>query len=199
MLLLTLDRILQGDGTESDLEILSRMADILNDAAKCSVCQSAGELLKDGLTNFRDDFLAAVLNGVPEDSVRYRGNISAPCMNTCPCHINIPGYVEALQELRYGESLKIILEEVPLPGITGRICPAPCEKACSVANMGDVAIRSRHSTSGSDYTSSITSRRCKNGLERSTSCGGTGPRNCAALSEPGTPCDRFGRARGFGA
>ena len=36
MLLLTLDRILQGDGTESDLEILSRMADILNDAAKCS-------------------------------------------------------------------------------------------------------------------------------------------------------------------
>ncbi|MGO9569983.1 MAG: FAD-dependent oxidoreductase [Desulfomonilaceae bacterium] len=140
MLLLTLDKILQGEGTESDLEILSRMADILNDAAKCSVCQSAGELLRDGLTHFRDDFLAAVRDGVPADSVHYRGNISAPCMNTCPCHINIPGYVEALQELRYGESLKIIREEMPLPGITGRICPAPCEKACSVANMGDVAI-----------------------------------------------------------
>ncbi len=140
VLLLTLDKLLRGEGTESDLEILARMADILNDAAKCSVCQSAGELLRDGLTHFREDFLAAIRGGVPADSIRYRGNISAPCMNTCPCHINIPGYVEMLQELRYGESLKIIREEMPLPGITGRICPAPCEKACSVANMGDVAI-----------------------------------------------------------
>ncbi len=140
MLLLTLDKIMRGDGRESDLEILSRMADILNDAAKCSVCQSAGELLREGLTHFREDFLRAVRDGVPGDSVSYRGSISAPCMNTCPCHINIPGYVEMLLELRYGEALRIIREEMPLPGITGRICPAPCEKACSVANMGDVAI-----------------------------------------------------------
>lgn len=140
LLLLTLDRMMQGEGTESDLDVLSRMADILNDAAKCSVCQSAGELLRDGLTYFRDDFVNAVKNGVPEGSVRYLGSISAPCMNTCPCHINIPGYVEMLQEQRYEESLEIIRKEMPLPGITGRICPAPCEKACSVANMGDVAI-----------------------------------------------------------
>ena len=71
-MLLTLDRILQGDGTESDLKILSRMADILNDAAKCSVCQSAGELLRDGLTHFRDDFLAAVHDGLRGDAVHYR-------------------------------------------------------------------------------------------------------------------------------
>ncbi len=58
MLLLTLDKILRGEGSESDLEILSRMADILNDAAKCSVCQSAGELLREGLTHYREDFLA---------------------------------------------------------------------------------------------------------------------------------------------
>lgn len=140
LLLLTLDRMMQGGGSESDMDVLSRMADILNDAAKCSVCQSAGELLRDGLTYFRDDFLEAVKNGVPESPVRYLGSISAPCMNTCPCHINIPGYVEMLLEQRYEESLAIIRKEMPLPGITGRICPAPCEKACSVANMGDVAI-----------------------------------------------------------
>lgn len=140
LLLLTLDKISRGDGTESDLNILGEMADVLNDAAKCSVCQSAGELLKDGLTCFKDHFLEAVAHGVPEDRVRYLGNISAPCMNTCPCHINIPGYIEMLQEFQYTESLKIIREEMPLPGITGRICPAPCEKACSVANMGDAAI-----------------------------------------------------------
>ncbi len=140
MILLTLDRMARGEGTESDLDLLARMADILNDAAKCSVCQSAGELLKDGLSHFREHFVQAVRSGIPADSVRYLGRISAPCMNACPCHINIPAYVEALLELRYNESLKIIREEMPLPGVTGRVCPAPCEKACSVANMGDVAI-----------------------------------------------------------
>ncbi|MCX5862927.1 MAG: FAD-dependent oxidoreductase [Desulfomonile sp.] len=140
LILVTLDRIMRGEGQESDLSILDRMADVLNDAAKCSVCQSAGELLRDGLSHFKEHFLNAVKHGVPEDSIRFVGRVSAPCMNTCPCHINIPGYVEMLQELRYGEALEIIREEMPLPGITGRICPAPCEKACSVANMGDVAV-----------------------------------------------------------
>jgi len=140
LILLTLDRIMRGEGQESDLQILSRMGDLLNDAAKCSVCQSAGELLKDGLAYFREHFETTIREGAKADSVIYRGSISAPCMNTCPCHINIPGYVEMLQELRYSESLAIIREEMPLPGVTGRICPAPCEKACSVANMGDAAI-----------------------------------------------------------
>lgn len=140
VILEVLDRIARGEGEHSDLEVLGRMADILNDAAKCSVCQSAGELLKDGLTYFKDDFENAVAGGVSRPPLRYLGKISAPCMNTCPCHINIPGYVEMLQELRYAESLAIIREEMPLPGITGRVCPAPCEEACSVANMGDAAI-----------------------------------------------------------
>jgi formate dehydrogenase (NADP+) beta subunit len=140
LILLTLDKIMRGQGEESDLEILERMAEILNDAAKCSVCQSAGELLRDGLMYFRKDFTEAIASGMKPTEVSYMSRISAPCMNTCPCHINIPGYVEMLLELRYDESLEIIRREMPLPGITGRICPAPCEKACSVANMGDTAI-----------------------------------------------------------
>jgi formate dehydrogenase beta subunit len=140
MIMDALDRIMAGRGAESDIVLLERMAAILNDAAKCSVCQSAGELLRDGLSLFRQDFASALERGVEQRAVRYLGRISAPCLNTCPCHINIPGYVEMLQELRYAESLATIREEMPLPGITGRICPAPCETACSVANMGDTAI-----------------------------------------------------------
>ncbi|MFH0958761.1 MAG: FAD-dependent oxidoreductase, partial [Pseudomonadota bacterium] len=136
----TLDRIMRGGGKESDLGLLERMALVLNDGAKCSVCQSAGELLADGLIHFRENFVDALKHGVSNDHIRFVGSISAPCMNTCPCRIDIPGYVEMLQELRYGDALEIIRREMPLPGITGRICPAPCEKACSVANMGDVAI-----------------------------------------------------------
>jgi len=136
MLLMTLDRIIEGRGEESDLALLERVAHILDDAAKCSVCQSAGELVKDGLKYFPESFLNAVVSGVGEDPLRYVAKISAPCMTTCPCHIQIPAYVEMLQEVRYGDSLRVIREEMPLPGITGRVCPAPCEKACTLANMG---------------------------------------------------------------
>jgi formate dehydrogenase beta subunit len=140
MLQLTLDRIAGGIGQDSDLALLERVANILDESAKCSVCQSAGELVKDGLAYFREDFIEAVQSVVAEDSLRYVAKISAPCMTTCPSHLNIPAYVEMLQEVRYGESLKVIREEMPLPGVTGRVCPAPCEKACTLANMGKAPI-----------------------------------------------------------
>lgn len=136
MLLLTLDRIVAGRGEVADLALLERVADILDDAAKCSVCQSSGEMVKIGLTHFKDEFKAAIGAGVAESPIRYMSNISAPCMTNCPCHINIPAYVEMLQEVRYDRSLSIIREEMPLPGITGRVCPAPCQSACTLANIG---------------------------------------------------------------
>jgi len=140
LILTILDRVMEGKGQEGDLDVLRNMADVLNDAAKCSVCQSAGELLADGLSFYRHHFERALARGVREKPAGYIGSISAPCMNACPCRINIPGYIEMLQELRYQEALSIIREEMPFPGITGRICPAPCEKACSIANMADEAI-----------------------------------------------------------
>jgi formate dehydrogenase beta subunit len=136
IILSILDRMVNGGGDEKDLELLGRMAEVLNDAAKCSVCQTAGELVLDGLKYYGGQFVRALKNGVPSQRIRYLGAVSSPCMNACPCHINIPGYVEMLQELRYAESLAIIRQEMPLPGVTGRVCPAPCETACSMAFLG---------------------------------------------------------------
>lgn len=60
---------------------------------------------------------------------------TAPCKATCPAHISIPGFVSALAEGRYEEGLKLIKEEMPFPGICGRICPHPCEDECSRGNV----------------------------------------------------------------
>jgi len=56
---------------------------------------------------------------------------TAPCKATCPAHISIPGFVGAIAEGRFEEGLKLIREEMPFPGICGRICPHPCETACN--------------------------------------------------------------------
>jgi NADPH-dependent glutamate synthase beta subunit-like oxidoreductase len=56
---------------------------------------------------------------------------TAPCKASCPAHISIQGFVAAIAEGRYEEGLRLIKEEMPFPGICGRICPHPCEARCN--------------------------------------------------------------------
>jgi len=54
----------------------------------------------------------------------------APCRLACPAGINVQGYVQMVKQGKYEEALKIIMEDLPLPGVLGRICPHGCEDAC---------------------------------------------------------------------
>jgi NADPH-dependent glutamate synthase beta subunit-like oxidoreductase len=56
---------------------------------------------------------------------------TAPCKAACPAHISIPGFLKAVAGGRYQEGLKLIKEQMPFPGICGRICPHPCESSCN--------------------------------------------------------------------
>ena len=37
--------------------------------------------------------------------------------------MNVQGYVQMVKEGKYAEALDIIMEDLPLPGVLGRICP----------------------------------------------------------------------------
>jgi len=66
----------------------------------------------------------------------------APCRLACPAGLNVQGYVQMVKEGKYREALQIILEDLPLPGVLGRICPHGCEEACRRAERdAPVAIR----------------------------------------------------------
>jgi len=66
----------------------------------------------------------------------------APCRLTCPAGLNVQGYVQMVKEGKYQEALKIIMEDLPLPGVLGRICPHECEDACRRCEVDEpVAIR----------------------------------------------------------
>lgn len=62
---------------------------------------------------------------------------TAPCKATCPAHISIPGFVGAIAEGRYEDGLKLIKEEMPFPGICGRVCHHPCEKECNRGKLNN--------------------------------------------------------------
>ncbi len=66
----------------------------------------------------------------------------APCRLACPAGLNVQGYVQMVGEGKYKEALEIIMEDLPLPGVLGRICPHGCEDACRRCEVDDpVAIK----------------------------------------------------------
>ena len=55
---------------------------------------------------------------------------TAPCRVACPANLNVQGYVAMVKMGKYREAVEIIMQDLPFPGILGRICPHGCEKSC---------------------------------------------------------------------
>ena len=58
------------------------------------------------------------------------GECIAPCQNGCPAYMDIPAVNRLLEKGSYDEALRVVTEDIALPAILGRICPAPCERGC---------------------------------------------------------------------
>ncbi|MEW5911907.1 MAG: FAD-dependent oxidoreductase [Thermodesulfobacteriota bacterium] len=66
----------------------------------------------------------------------------APCKIACPANLNVQGYVQMAKVGKNQQSLSIIMEDLPLPGTIGRICPHPCESSCRRLEVDEaIAIR----------------------------------------------------------
>ncbi len=66
----------------------------------------------------------------------------ASCLAGCPLGIDIPGFIRFLREGDALSSLERIRQQNPFPAICGRICPAPCERACIFHHEGSsISIR----------------------------------------------------------
>jgi len=60
----------------------------------------------------------------------HAGDCEAPCTTTCPAHMKIPLMIRQIAAGKSGEALDTVYDTIALPAVLGRICPAPCEKAC---------------------------------------------------------------------
>lgn len=72
-----------------------------------------------------------------------RQNRTSPCEITCPAGNNIQRMHSLLAEGRVDEALLSLHAKNPFPGITGRVCPHPCEGKCNRCGYDEaVAIHS---------------------------------------------------------
>ncbi|MEA3391968.1 MAG: NAD(P)-binding protein, partial [Candidatus Marinimicrobia bacterium] len=63
--------------------------------------------------------------------------ISAPCVDTCPTHQNIPAYLAFINHGEKEKALQTILDTNPFPSATGMICDHSCQTKCTRINYDD--------------------------------------------------------------
>jgi formate dehydrogenase (NADP+) beta subunit len=134
--------ITDGNATEEDMEFLTSATEAVVDSCKCSIGRMGPKPFLEALKYFADDFTQA---GNGERTVTkgvYHSQMTAPCMDACPIHLDIPTYIEFIKDAKFTESLDVIRQCLPLPGVLGRACFRPCEAQCRRANLDEpIAIR----------------------------------------------------------
>ncbi len=58
------------------------------------------------------------------------GDCAGPCQMGCPAHMNIPQMIRQIAAGELKAAIATVKQDIALPAVLGRICPAPCEKAC---------------------------------------------------------------------
>ncbi|HVN49634.1 MAG TPA: FAD-dependent oxidoreductase [Bacteroidota bacterium] len=124
-----LNKITRGEATMEDLETLERLAYVIRDSSLCALGQTSSNPVLSTLRYFRDEYERHILQhrckaGVCENL------FVALCENSCPLHMNIPGYLQLLKEGRLEEAFELTLRDNPLPGTVGRICYFHCQMRC---------------------------------------------------------------------
>jgi NADH-quinone oxidoreductase subunit F len=124
-----LNKITRGEATMDDLDTLERLSYVIRDASLCGLGQTAANPVLSTLRYFRDEYEKHIIQkrckaGVCENL------FMALCENSCPLHMNIPGYLQLLKEQRLEEAFELTLRDNPLPGTVGRICYFHCQMRC---------------------------------------------------------------------
>lgn len=145
-----LQKVVKGEAKAGDLDQVADLNALLQNC-KCTLCPSSTKPVLDAVSHYRADFEALCDGSRKPKNEKYLHKITAPCMDKCPAHIDIPKYVEEIKNLQYTEALATIRENMPLPAVCGRVCPHPCETACRRKNVDDAINIMVLKRSASDY------------------------------------------------
>ena len=138
-----LERITNGHAELADLKKLEELSIVVKDASLCGLGQTAPNPVLTTLRYFRKEY---------EEHIREhrcaagacQNLFLSPCENSCPLHMNIPGFLQLLKEDRLDDAFELVILDNPLPASTGRVCQHPCENRCrrktvdSAINMREV-------------------------------------------------------------
>ena len=146
--LITCAEVEKVEGSEGNFRVTVQKTPRYIDPNKCTACGDCAEVCPVSLPSEYDQGLVERKATFKKYAQSIPGGFSiqkadtAPCRLACPAGLNVQGYVQMVGQGKYEEALKIIMADLPLPGVLGRICPHGCEDACRRAEVDEpVAIR----------------------------------------------------------
>ena len=146
--LLTMTEIEALSGEEGDFTVKLKQKPRFIDLTKCTACGECANVCPVELPSQFDEELRdrkAAFKLYPQampSGFAIEKKDKAPCRLTCPAGLNVQGYVQMVKQGKYEQALEIIMEQLPLPGVLGRVCPHECENACRRCDVDEpVAIR----------------------------------------------------------
>ncbi|MDR0478153.1 MAG: FAD-dependent oxidoreductase [Desulfobulbaceae bacterium] len=126
-----LDKIVSGQGNGKYLDQIIDLADTIGQASFCDIGQTSPKAIAYMIKHFRADFEKAIATPpARKGGYAYKSFVTAPCMQACPIHLNIPQYIEDIKRGCFQQSLDVIKSKLPMPGVVGRVCVRPCESVC---------------------------------------------------------------------
>ena len=147
-MLKVLTDICDGNGKEGDIELLEELGAMIQKFSLCGLGTSAPNPVLTTILYFRDEYDAHIRDkkcpaGVCKELFHYEidqetcNACQPPCKMACPVGVDAHGYVNLIEDGKYKEAVELIREELPFPGILGRVCSHPCEASCHRADVDE--------------------------------------------------------------
>jgi len=157
------------------------------DLSKCTSCGECSEVCPVELPNEYDEGLSVKKaafkkypQAIPGAFAIQKGD-DAPCRLACPAGLNVQGYVQMVGQGKHKEALEIIMEDLPLPGVLGRICPHGCEEACRRCDVDEpVAIRNLKRVAADRFDPRKVEIKCLPARDEKVAIIGSGPAGLSA-------------------
>ncbi len=121
-----MEKVLDGEAELETITLIEKTAKNIFYSADCAIGYEAAKMILKGIKGFRDDFEEHILRG----RCKLELNQPVPCVSQCPAGVDIPGYIALVAEGRYGDAVRLIRKDNPLPAVCGLICEHPCEVRC---------------------------------------------------------------------
>lgn len=157
------------------------------DLEKCTACSECSNVCPVEIPSLFDEKLQtrkAAFKLYPQampSAYAIEKSDKAPCQTKCEARLNVQGYVQMVKQGKYKEALEIIMEQLPLPGVLGRICPHECENACRRCEVDDpIAIRDLKRLAADNFDARKIKIECLPKINKKVAIIGSGPAGLSA-------------------
>ncbi len=156
-----LEDVLEGRADIKTIDLIEKTARTIYYSSDCAIGYEAATMALKGMEGFRDDLEEHILRGKCVCEL----DQAVPCVSLCPAGVDVPGYISLIAENRYGDAVKLMRKDNPMPVVCAFICEHPCETRCrrnmidnsinirglkryAVENAGDVPVPARAPSTG---------------------------------------------------